>query len=195
MYGSELEMQLPENILESVRNGDERAFEQLFRALYAPLCGYATKLLGTSNDAEEVVQAVFFKLWERRSDLNIETSFKAYIYRAVHNACLNQLKHEKVKQQYAAHVKATQVEGIADDVLEQKELEQEIGRAIAQLPEKCREVFELNRSEGLKYKEVAQLLNISEKTVENQMGKALKLLRGKLSKYLKIVLPWIFFFE
>lgn len=188
-------MQLPHNILEQLSNGDERAFEQLFRAFYAPLCGYANKLLKSSDDAEEVVQAVFFKLWERRADLQIETSFKAYIYRAVHNACLNQIKHEQVKQQHAAYVKATELEGVDEDPVEQKELEQEIGRAIEQLPEKCREVFELNRFEGLKYREVAQMLNISEKTVENQMGKALKLLRTSLGRYLKILMPWMIFFS
>lgn len=186
-------MQVSEDILEAIKNGDERAFEQLFRTFYGPLCGYATKLLKSTDDAEEVVQAMFFKVWERRADLLIETSFKAYIYRAVHNACLNQLKHEQIRQQYATHVKATQIEGVETDVLEHKELEQEISRAIGQLPEKCREVFELNRTEGLKYKEVAQLLNISEKTVENQMGKALKLLRGSLGRYLKMLMPWIFF--
>lgn len=188
-------MQIAADILEGIKQGNEQAFEQVFRTFYAPLCGYATKLLGTTDDAEEVVQAVFFKLWERRAELQIETSFKAYIYRAVHNACLNQLKHKKVKQQHAVHVKATMVEGIDVDPIEQKELEQEIGKAIDQLPEKCREVFELNRFEGLKYKEVAQLLNISEKTVENQMGKALKLLRGSLSRYLKLLMPWMIFFS
>lgn len=148
-------MQVAADILEGIKQGNEQAFEQVFRTFYAPLCGYATKLLGTTEDAEEVVQAVFFKIWERRAALQIETSFKAYIYRAVHNACLNQIKHEKVKQQHAAFVKATQLEGVDDDLLEQRELEQEIGRAIEQLPEKCKEVFELNRFEGLKYKEVA----------------------------------------
>lgn len=188
-------MQPTTEIAQRIQKGDEQAYEQLFKAYYAPLCGYASKLLNDMDDAEEVVQAMYLKLWERRGELSVDISMKAYLYRAVHNACLNHLKHEKVKQQYADHLKNINGEADTVDHLEQKELQQEIDNAINELPEKCREVFQLNRFEGLKYKEVAQLLDISEKTVENQMGKALKLLRGKLGRYLRILLPWIIFFE
>lgn len=145
-------------------------------------------------DAEEVVQAVFLKIWEQHTSLEIQQSLKAYLYRAVHNACLNQLKHEQVKQAHANHVKHTQEEAQTTDRLEQQEMKQEISRAINELPEKCREVFQLNRFEGLKYREVAEMLGISEKTVENQMGKALKLLRQKLAHFVRVLIPWIIFF-
>ncbi len=147
------------------------------------------------DEAEEVVQGVFFKVWERRGQLEVTVSLKAYLYRAVHNASLNHLKHQKVRQEYANHVKAMEEEGMEDPGMELTELQRDVTYAIEELPEKCREVFKLNRFEGLKYREVADLLGISEKTVENQMGKALKLLRDRLSHYLRVILPWLLFFN
>lgn len=187
-------MEWTAHITNRIKAGDEQAFEEVFRTLYAPLCGYAHKILPDMADAEEVVQAVFLKVWEQRATLDIQHSIKAYLYRAVHNACLNQLKHEQVKQAHANHVKATREETHQTDRLEQQEMKREITRAINELPEKCREVFQLNRFEGLKYREVAELLGISEKTVENQMGKALKLLREKLAHIVRVIIPWVIFF-
>ncbi len=139
------------------------------------------------------MQDVFFKIWERRELLEITTSLKAYLYRSVHNACLNHIKHQKVKQAYSDFYRENHEEQDDHNPSDQQELEQQVMDAMDALPEKCREVFELSRFEGLKYREIAERLSISEKTVENQMGKAFKILREKLSVYLKGTLIWIFF--
>ena len=180
-------------LIQEIREGNEQSFEQAFHMHYAVLCGYANKLLKDLDEAEEIVQETFYKIWEKREQLEITISFKAYVFRAVHNACLNYLKHQKVRKAYADHVEANHEEAANHDPAEQNELEQHVVEALDALPEKCREVFELSRFEGLKYKEIAERLEISEKTVENQMGKAFKILREKLAVYLKAAMLWIFF--
>lgn len=182
------------DIFSLIKQGDESAFEQMFREHYQALCAFANSYLLDLDNAEEIVQNVFYKIWERRETLEINTSIKSYLFSSVRNACLNELKHDKVKQEHEGFVKATQSEGKEDGLLEQKELGYEINEAIESLPERCKEVFKLNRLEGLKYREVAELLNISEKTVEHQMGKALKVLREKLVHYVSIMIPWMIYF-
>lgn len=184
---------MEQELASQIRAGDERAFEQVFRAHYSALCGHANKILKDLEEAEEVVQDSFCKIWERREQLEITDSLKAYLFRTVHNACLNHLKHRKVRLAYAEHAGANQATYTNHDSAEQSELESQVLDAMNALPEKCREVFELSRFDGLKYREIAAKLNISEKTVENQMGKAFKILRDKLGAYLKGALLWMFF--
>lgn len=170
--------------------GDENAFEMTFKEHYQALCRYANSFLNDRDEAEEVVQASFLGIWEKRSSLFITTSLKAYLYQAVRNRCLNVIKHEKVKQQHAEHevlMSAYAQESTSDSVLS-NELEQRIYIAMQVLPEQCRLVFKLSRFEELKYQEIADQLNISVKTVENQIGKALKIMREQLREYLPIIL-------
>ena len=175
----------------SVNIADQRVFESLFSTHYEPLCRYATKIIGDKDDAEEVVQQVFYKLWEKRQERAIQTAVHSYLFRAVKNACLNQQQHEKVKREYVAYTATYNNEIAVEDNLEIKELEQKIALAIQRLPEGCREIFEMSRNENLSYKEIAEKRGISIKTVENQMGKALKLLREELKEY---SLPILLFF-
>lgn len=177
-----------------VSQGDKKAFEQLFNAYYQPLCNYACSMLKDIDESEEVVQNTFFNIWSKRESLQITASFKAYVYRAVHNDCLNKIKHGKVKAVYAADYKSTMSGGFSDNggTLDAKELGRQIHEAIASLPEQCGNVFRLSRFENLKYNEIAEQLEISVKTVENHMGKALKLLRVRLKDYLSLLI-WIFF--
>ncbi len=181
--------------IDQIKAGNEKAFEELFRTYYGPLCGYATKMVEDVAEAEEIVGNMFFQFWEKREQLEITTSLKAYLYRSVHNACLNHIKHQKVKQAYVEHINHTTTEINSQDTLEQKELAAEIRTAISSLPEKCQEVFDLVKLQGLKYREVATLLGVSEKTVENQMGKALRVLRDKLGHLVRVLLPLLLFFH
>ncbi|MCI4667290.1 MAG: RNA polymerase sigma-70 factor [Bacteroidia bacterium] len=170
----------------------DEEFEQLFRLHFLPLKAYAQKWLKDPLEAEEIVQEVFVQLWEKRFQLNINTSIKAYLFRAVYHKVLNIHRHEKVRhahQEYAQS-KGTKLE--FEDPAETVELKDRIAAAIGMLPQKCGEVFKMSRLEGLSYKEIAQKMNISPKTVEVQMGKALKLLRKSLRDYLPILF-WIFF--
>lgn len=168
-----------------IRQGNKRAFEQVFKTYYSRLCLFALKYLGDEASAEEVVQDLFLRIWEKRHQIEIETSLKAYLYRAVRNSCLNELKHQQVEQNYRAHQQQ-----VADDYEEMPdpELGQRIHQAIEKLPENHREVFTMNRFEGLRYKDIAEKLGISVKTVESYMTKSLKFLRKELVDYLPVVL-------
>jgi RNA polymerase sigma-70 factor (ECF subfamily) len=169
---------------------DEAAFEQVFKTHYRNLHAYALTMLKDNDEAEEMVQQVFYKLWERSDHLSFSGSIAAYLYRAVHNETLNFIKHQNVRADYRLHVahsmknKSEQVHG----KWSQKELENKFREALNDLPEQCRTVFQLSRFEDLKYKEIAEKLNISVKTVENHMGKALKLLRTKLVDFLPLLM-------
>lgn len=183
------------DLLEAIREGDETAFEMIFKEYYQNLCRYANSFLSDREEAEEVVQASFITIWEKRNILQINASFKAYLYQAIRNRCLNVIKHEKVKQQHAQHqvvMMSKHDEATADTVLS-NELEKKIYLAMQALPEQCRLVFKLSRFEELKNQEIADQLNISVKTVENQIGKALKIMREQLREYLPIIL--LLFYE
>lgn len=168
----------------------DTAFEQLFKAHYRALHAYANMLLKDVDIAEEVVQSMFLKLWEKRDLLAVQTSIKAYLYKCIYNDSLNLLKHEQVKSKYqnfTVHTMNTHHEPASNRV-ELSELQKALQLALNALPEQCRLVFQLSRFEELKYKEIAERLGISIKTVENQMGKALKILRLKLVDFLVLAL-------
>lgn len=179
--------------LEALKAGDETAFEMMFRSWYQELCNYAYTFVRDREEAEEVVQGSFVNFWEKRQTLHIATSMRAYLFSMVRNASLNRLKHEKVRQRHAAmHLRVADpsVESVTHQV-QATELQDRISSALEALPEQCRLIFKMNRFEDMKYAEIANALNISVKTVENQIGKALKLMREKLSDYLPFVLIFI----
>ncbi len=180
----------PDNeIVELLKADDTGAFERLFKHYYQPLCRYAVTMLHKQDDAEEVVQEVMVKLWEGRKNLQISLSLKSFLYRMVHNSCITDIRKGKVRNMHAVHVK-THGEVLSDDAsapLQKSELERMIAGAIDELPEQCRLVFKLSRFEQMKYAEIAQHLNISVKTVENHMGKALRMLRESLKDYLILI--------
>ena len=184
-------VELPvEQLIITLKAGDLTAFEMLFRTYYQPLCKYAFTFVQDRDEAEEIVQSTFLNIWEKRESLSIHTGIKPYLYAMVRNACLNVLKHEKIKQQHATMEMAVaerSVESVARTVMA-SELETKIYRAMDLLPEQCRLVFKLSRFEELKYAEIAQQLNISIKTVENQMGKALRIMREQLKDYLPLLI-------
>ncbi|MBK6840665.1 MAG: RNA polymerase sigma-70 factor [Bacteroidetes bacterium] len=177
------------NILQALKKGDGKAYESLFRSYYQRLCSYANTLLNDPDESEEVVQQVFIQVWERREAMEINISIQAYLFKAVRNSCLNKLKHGKVRQIYAEEVTALAGQSEpASQITLQNELQEQIHRAIESLPEQCRIIFKLSRFDELKYAEIAEHLGISIKTVENQMGKALKVMREKLKDYLPLLI-------
>lgn len=181
---------------ESLKSGDKNVFENIFKHYYSRLCNYASGILNDADDAEEVVQQTMINLWEKSRTLEITTSLKSYLYRSVHNAALNKLRQSKVRHLYAVE-KVYEGEAVAEQASHKvikSELEQQIAASIEKLPEQCRMVFKLSRFEEMKYAEIAAHLNISVKTVENHMGKALKLMRGYLKDFLIVILiftPWL----
>lgn len=172
---------------------DDKAFEQMFKAHYKELHSYANVMLRDEDTAEEIVQSMFLKFWEKRELLNVQTSIKAYLYKCVYNDSLNYLKHQKVKtkyQDFAAYTMNDHHEAASSRV-ELTELKYKLQEALNELPEHCRTIFQMSRFEELKYREIAEQLDLSIKTVENQMGKALKILRLKLADFITLILPGI----
>lgn len=167
---------------------DPLAFDHLFQDYFVPLTQYARLYLKDEDDAKDLVQKLFTQMWEQPDRFEAESSIQGLLYSAVKNRCLNWLKHEKVKkehQQYTAQTKA-KLYVVQDD--DHSDLEKKIEKALQLLPEQCRRVFELSRIDGLKYKEIAEQLNISIKTVEVHMGKALRHMRTELADYLPLLL-------
>ena len=179
-----------QEIISAIRQGDERIFEATFRKYYQSLCNYANSILKEMDEAEEVVQNLFLSIWEKRTDLEINVSLKSYLYRAVHNHCLNRIKHLKIReeyQHYATNFYDSSYESVSQTVMT-NELEQKIEEAIRKLPEQCRLIFRMSRFDELKYHEIAKQLELSPKTIENQIGKALKFLRIELAEYLPLII-------
>lgn len=182
-------------LVDEIRRGNEAAFEKIFRRYYRPLCLFSTKILGDDETAEEVVQDFFVKLWERREVFMVETSVKNYLFRSVKNLSINVIKHEQIKLKHAQQVMADAEANDFKDHFLEVDLERAIEKSIEELPEKRREIFRLSREEGLKYREIAERMNISIKTVEVQMGLAIKTLREKLKKYSTFLFFFVPFYQ
>ncbi|MFT5886266.1 MAG: RNA polymerase sigma-70 factor (ECF subfamily) [Arcticibacterium sp.] len=184
-----------QSYLVDIRAGNRAAFEAVFRTYYEDLSRYAFSILKRREESEDLVQQVFVNFWEKREQTIISGSLKSYLFRSIHNQSLNLIKHEKVKANYVEHSQYfdTKFHSEVEEALEGKELEVKIAEAIESLPNQCRKIFIMNRMESLKYKEIAEQLDISIKTVENQIGKALKVLRGSLASYLSIILLCVIF--
>lgn len=165
-------------------------FEDVFKAHFKNLHAYACTIVKDDIMAEEMVQNVFYKIWERKAHLSIQTSLTAYLYRAVYYESLNYIKHQKVKTAYQSYATArmNQQTDNAEKKVLLGELEKRLRTALQELPEQCRTIFQMSRFEELKYQEIADRLGLSIKTVENQMGKALKLMRLKLIDFLPFVI-------
>ncbi|MEM1134431.1 MAG: RNA polymerase sigma-70 factor [Bacteroidota bacterium] len=171
-----------------IRDGDVSAFEKLFNAYYPLLCIYAKKKVGDLDEARDIVQDVFVKVYHDRDKLAIDTSIKAYLYKAVHNASLNRIKQIKIHKYHHEYIKNQTPFSEDQDTMIKAELEEKIWQIIQSLPDKCRRIFEMNRFEGKKNKEIAENLGISIRTVETQISKALKILRKHLPSFLLTLL-------
>lgn len=172
-------------LLERLRAGDGAAFDAIFRARYALLVGVAERMLRDRAVAEELVQEVMLALWRRREALAEDEALGPYLVRAVRNRALNHLRHLHVERRDAVHAAgATEAPAAGVGPVVAEELAAALHAAVAALPPRCREVFTLSRGRGLSYAEIAEALGISVKTVEAQMGRALKTLRVELAPWL-----------
>jgi len=163
-----------------ISQGNEKSFTEAFDCYYTGLCFYATKFVHDTDESRSIVQQVFVDLWIKRDKLVIQKSMKAYLFMAVKNYAIDYLKHKVVETKYLHELPQVSVM-IDADLIEEAELNARINAAVNALPQKCREIFVLCRYEELRYSEIAQQLGISIKTVEMQMGIALKKLRSKLT--------------
>lgn len=169
---------------------NEREFEQLFNSHFQYLCNFAKQYVDDMDIAQDLTQKVFIRLWEKREELDPKLSIKAYLFTSVKNRCLNYLRDQKKYRSKILDLDCADVEiAVEEDYFAEKELSEKIEAALASLPEKCRQVFEMSRYQGLKYKEIAEELDISQKTVEAHMSKAMKILRTLLKPFI-----WLLFF-
>ncbi len=172
-------------LLDRLKLGDQDAFDAIFRTHYGHLVSFAQGMLRDRAAAEDVAQEVMLELWRRRAELAISESLRAYLLRATRNRSLNQLRHANVAKRAEPHIMGEEsVAAAGPSQLVAAELRTALADAVAELPPACREVFQLSRGQGLRYAEIASTLGISIKTVESQMGKALKHLRDRLSSWL-----------
>lgn len=169
------------------RNAPEEAIDILFREYYATICRSVLKIIPDPAIAEDIAQEVFFELWRKRDRINIKISFGAYLRRAARNRSLNYLRDNKITPE--GEDLLAQIEyplAKIDQKMAADDLQILIDKAIDQLPDRCRLVFTLSRFEDMSYQQIADELDISIKTVENQIAKALRLLRKVLSPYLSL---------
>ena len=182
-----------ETTLNTFRISDEKSFDTVFRTWYTPLVRYALSFTdGDQDEAEELVQETFSKLWTQRETLDFQQSVKSYLYRMVHNLALNRLRSQKIQVRYVQH-QTRQMAQQYESPRESPELQLRIREELNKLPEQCRHVFELSRFEELKYREIAEHLGISIKTVETHMGKALRIMRQELAEFLTVLITIIQF--
>jgi len=174
------------DLVDRIRAGDGGAFEALFRAHYGPLCGFATRYVRDPALAEELVQDLFADLWAKRRAWEPRTSVRAYLFAAVRNRALNLRARQAVESDWLDRETVAEVRTLhhepppADEVLASAELHARLDAALESLPERCRLVMRLRWREQLGYAEIAEIMGISAKGVENQLSRGLKMLRGVL---------------
>ena len=176
-------------LFQEMKEGKEYAFDFFFNYYYPGLCVYGQKLFPIAEDeARNIVQDVFLKFWDERTSINIQSSVKAYLFVSVRNKCLDFVRKEKKSPETIDISDLRETENDSFETYILSELESLLNKSLEKLPDRCREIFELSRFSGLKNKEIAAQLKITEKTVENQMTKALRILKTELKDYLPLLL-------
>jgi len=169
-------------LLSFVQKGKTEAFRELYERYWESLYVQAKAMTSCDDTAKDIVQEVFVELWDKRQDLNIQLSLKAYLYKAIRNKVLNTYVHHKVREKYMLSIVQyfEAGENQTDYLLRENLVRERITEEIAALPGKMRQIFEMSRNEHKTYKEIAEELNISDKTVKKQVSNALKILKSKL---------------
>ena len=170
---------------EEIFSGDGRAFKKLFRTHYSKLCGFAADYVNSVDRARDIVQDVFLDIWDRRENLTVRTSMKSYLYKSVKNRALNEIRKRESRQNMKDDLNysntASSDQRTAADAFHMNELSEKVEQAISDLPDRRRRAFLLHRRHGFTYKEIAEIMEIAPKTVENHIGRALRFLRNQLA--------------
>ena len=181
-----------------IQNGNKVEFERLYSEFFHVLYSLSFQYTSEQTIAEGIVQDTFTKLWEVRARLKPDTNIRNFLYTLAKNQCLNYLRSQKLVWKHADQLRSYELEytinslsQLSDSYIEFEELQSKIDEAIEKLPYDLKQVFQMSRMEDLKYREIAQKLSISEKTVEARMSKALKFLRVELQEYLTIFLMFL----
>lgn len=174
-------------LISQIQKGDAAAFEKLYGCYYTNIFRFIYSIVKEFEIAEDLVQDVFINVWKQRAQINVEQSIKSYLFTAARNASLNYLRHRSVVRKiFPVSVKIDEQQKIninlnqGEELYSQKTLQEELQQALSSLPDKCRTVFYLSRYEELTHNQIAEILDISPKTVNNQILKALKILRKRL---------------
>jgi len=179
---------LTRNISNNLLN--KTLFEQLFREHFNPMCHFVMTYVSDHDAAQEIVQDVFINLWQKRETITSTLTLKSYLFTSAKNRSLNYIRDQKKFRSYVLDIEAELEETVVEDIFAEQETADKINAALEKLPAKCRQVFELSRYDELKYKEIADKLGISQKTVEIHISKALKVLREELKDLIKVII-WI----
>lgn len=166
-----------------LKESDHDAFAEIYNRYWGLLYIHARKILQDEDDVKDVIQELFVSLWNKAGEIEFTTSLSSYLYSAVRNRIFNLIEHQKIKVNYVASIGSFMEQGEAttDALVRYRELAQLIEKEIALLPPKMREIFELSRKEYLSHKEIAERLNISDKTVRKQVNNAIRILRLRLN--------------
>jgi RNA polymerase sigma-70 factor (family 1) len=173
-------------LIEKLKSGDPDSFSNVFSTYYKDLVFFAFSFTHELSCAEDIVQDTFVKLWEDHEKLNVTVSLKSILLKTIQNKCIDWHRHKKIVNNHSTYIinNSPLYEYDTDNYILRSEMERRIEKSIANLPDKYKEAFEMNRFEGLKYQEIAIKLNVSVRTVEVRIGKALDLLRKRLIDFL-----------
>ncbi|MDR2949834.1 MAG: RNA polymerase sigma-70 factor [Dysgonomonas sp.] len=183
-----------DHLFDLIRNDDTEAFDRLYSLFYPSLCVFASRYISEYKAIEDCVQDVFLKIWRDRKTILINTSVRSYLFTSIRNHCLNLIEKEKIELTYEQYILNTYDPYTSNDLYSIEELENIIENAIQKLPEKIQQVFRMSRFEQMTYKEIAEKQNISIKTVESYIHKALIMLSISLKDYLPFI-TFLFFFK
>ncbi len=183
-------------LISKLQKGDENAYTFLMDTYHQKLCVYANSLINDGLTAEDIVQNVFINLWKRRKKLKVKTSIESLLYKSVYNEFIDQYRKNvtilNVEQRYIEHLNL-----IVNDYDEEKikKAIKMVYKVVQNLPPKCKEIFLLSKTDGLSNMEISEHLNISIKTVENQISKAFKVVRNKLNDKIGVLLFLLYDFK
>ena len=183
------------HILKLLSTNESKAFELIYEHYYADLCVYALRFFNSTEEAKDIVQQTIIKIWEQKEKLQKTEYLKTYIFKCVHNACLNKIREIKVQYVSESEEFLQNLKFEFTDELISKEQCLEIEEAIAQLPAQCRTVLELNRYQGMSYKEIAEKLNISHRTVDSHLTHATRFLKNRLKDMILASSICLFLFD
>ncbi len=174
--------------IKKIKEGDIDEFERLFKKLYSPLLFFSISIVKERDIAEDIVQDIFYNIWRDRERINIFTSLKSYLYKSTYNNSIKELKKSKIKDQYNIDEHLISNEGnrnIATDILEMKDLERVVIKSISKMPQRRAEIFRLHRFGKMKYSQIAQTYDLSIKTIEAEISKAIKTVEKEIEQHFK----------